>query len=134
MKLTYSTNDLMDRYEAGKESISICDDKLKNDIWNDEQKALIEGYKELQKDFKRKGDISSDILDFGYPIDEKHLTHSELCTKLDQKAAEEVDCYKPRKYLEKIKSTDFTKVKFREFCKKNLPELFKQYKSCRLKK
>lgn len=131
MKLTYSINDLMDKYEAQKESLSVCDEKQKNEIWDSEQKALIEGYVELKKDFARKGDISSEILDFGYPIDEKHLSPQELCVKLDQKVTEEVSCYLPHSYLAKLKTTDFSKTKFNKICKQTLPTLYKLYKSCR---
>lgn len=134
MKFTYSINDLMDKYEAQKKSISVCDDKLKNDIWGPEQKALIEGYKELQKEFKSKGDISSEILAYGYSTEEKHLTHRELCVKVDEKVTELSDCYLPRSYIEKIKSTDFADLKIRDFCRKTLPFLHKQYTACRNKK
>ncbi len=134
MKFTYSINDLMDKYEAQKKSLSVCDDKLKNEMWDSEQKALIDGHKELQKEFKSKGDISSEILAYGYSQEQKHLTHTELCVKVDEKVTELSDCYLPRSYIEKMKSTDFASVKIRDFCKKNLPLLYNQYQACRNKK
>lgn len=134
MKFTYSINDLMDKYEDQKESLSVCDEKQKNEIWKSEQKALIDGYAELKKEFKSKGDISSDILAYGYSTEEKHLTHEELCVKVDEKVTELADCYLPRSYIEKIKTTDFTSININGLCKKNLPYLYKQYKTCRQKK
>ena len=134
IKFTHSINDLMDRYEEQKFSVSVCDDKIKNEMWDSEQKALIEGYKELQKEFKSKGDISSDILAYGYSLEEKHLTHKELCEKVDEKVTELSACHMPRSYVEKIRTTDFAKVDIREFCKKRLPYLYKKHRACWRKK
>lgn len=134
MKLTYITNDLMDRYDAQKESLDVCDDKTKNEIWASELKELVGGYNEHKLELKRKGDISSHIVDFDYISEEKLLSHKELCVTLDQKIKEEEDCYRPGSYLQELKTSDFSRLSFREVCRKNLPVLYKNYKKCSRKK
>lgn len=131
LKLTYSINDLMDKYEVNKESLSVCEDLTKNKIWDSEIKRLVNGLTEHKKEMARKGDISSELLDFGVSHKEKHLNQKELCSRLDEKVSEEESCYLPRSYLEKLKQTDFAKLKFKEVCVQNLPTLYKLYKGCR---
>ena len=133
MKLTYSINDLMDRYAAQKESLEICDEKLKNEMMDSEIDAMVQGLYDLRKEMTNRGDIPSDIIDFGVSSENRYVAQKELCVRLDEKIIEEDYCYIPREYLLKIKNTDYSNTKFSEICKENLPYLYKRYKGCRNK-
>lgn len=102
--LTYMINDLMEQHYIKNQSLSVCDDPLKDKHWKDTQRSIYESFlKSSSKDW---------------------------CKEVDQNIKEESGCHLPEAYLVKFKNRDFRKVKFNEACREKLPLLYKLYKIC----
>lgn len=105
LKLTFSINDLMDKFEKNKMSLTVCEDPQKNLFWESERRSITEAtFKSSNPD--------------------------ELCTKLEREIREEESCTLPATYLKKLKERDFRRVNFTEACREKLPLLHKLYRIC----
>lgn len=100
--LTYSINDLMERY--GSKNLNVCDDPAKDGQWKDTQRRIYESL------------IKSEAKDW--------------CKEVDQQIKTETGCHLPESYLLKLKARDFRRVKFSDACREKLPLLHKLYKIC----
>lgn len=102
--LTYMINDLMEQHYIKNQSLSFCDDPLKDKHWKDTQRSIYESF------LKSSG--------------------KDWCKEVDQNIKTEAGCHLPESYLIKLKNRDFRGVKFSVVCREKLPLLHKLYKIC----
>lgn len=133
LKFTHSFNDLYETHKANPDLNVICKDKVKNEQWESERKAIAKNLAEKQDELSKSYKLSTGDLDLLKTDEAVYIGGADICSRMDKAEKDNESCYEPVEYVRKLRKTDVLSMTFEEACKKLGPEIIRRIRVCKYK-